>query len=84
MCDIKRTKLFDWEFYAVMSLLITRNSYANNDGNSRYFIPYLWLVIYTNILSTIPRRPINSKDVGSRPSNCLFFYYYYSAISALI
>ena len=36
-----------------MSLLITRNKYANNDGNSRYFIPFLRLVIYTNILSVI-------------------------------
>ena len=58
------------------------------------FIPYLRLVIYINILlgicigvrgGVVPT-VANPKDVGSRPSNCSFFfrfvfhYYYYSAI----
>ena len=61
--------------------------YANNDGNSQYFIPYLRLVTYTNILSVFASESV-AKDVGLRPSNCIFFfnvfffhYYYYSAIS---
>ena len=54
MCDIKRTKMFDYGFGALISVFITKISTHHYfaDGNSRHF-PYLRLVTNRNILSDI-------------------------------
>ena len=66
MCDIKRTKLFDYEILAVTSLLITRNWYAKMMETTDNFNPYLRLAIYVNILLgiCIGVRGVEASTVG--------------------